>query len=152
MRNRWWIILMMAFGSSCLDSAECVKEGDTALVISFKNLSDGKDATVTLLHVTAEGTNNVFYKEDPDVLNTLTGKALLSVNPYAEETLFTFVFETEQRTLRVGYKNQVQFISEECGSDLKQIDLKILETQFDSVRVVNKVLTKDRTPNIEIFN
>lgn len=153
MKNWCWIILMIVLVSSCLESAECVKSGDTALVINFKKLSDGKADTVILLNVSAAGSDSVFYKSsDPDELDTLNGAALLAVNPYADETLFTFSYETQQVTLKVGYKNEVRFISEECGSDRVQMGLTILETQFDSVRVVNNVLTKNRTTNIEIYN
>jgi hypothetical protein len=153
MRTWCWIIILAVFASSCLETAECIKNGDTALVISFKKLSDGLADTVILYNISAVGSDSVFYKYlEPDKLDTLEGSALLAVNPYAEETLFTFLYEARQVTLKVGYKNEVQFISEECGSDRVQTDLTILETQFDSVRVVNNVLTRNRTTNIEIFN
>lgn len=144
---------MMVLASSCLESAECIKSGDTALIIRFKRLSDGKPDTVKLYNVAAEGSDYVFYKtSEPDELNILVDTVKLAVNPYAEETLFTFLLETETVTLKVGYRNEVRFISEECGGDRIQRDLTILETQFDSVRVVNDVLTKNRATNIEIYN
>lgn len=153
MRNWCWIILVIALASSCLDDPDCIRSGDTALVISFKKLIDGKADTVVLYNISAAGSDSVFYKSsDPDQLDTLNGSALLTVSPYAEETLFSFLFEAEVMTLRVGYKNEVRFISEDCGSDRVQYDLTILETQFDSVRVVNPVLSTNRTPNIEIYN
>ena len=152
MRNWLGIILVLMLASSCLESAECVKSGDTALVIEFKNLSDGKADTVTLYYISAVGSDSVFYKTDPDVLKQVLNPVLISVNPYAEQTEFTFVLETGPVTLTVGYRNEVRFISEECGSDRVQRDLNILETQFDSVKVVNSVLTKDRRTNIEIYN
>jgi hypothetical protein len=152
MKNWCWIIVVLMLASSCLESAECIKSGSPAMVISFKKLSDGTADTVSLYNITAEGTDFVFYKTDPDALDILNGSAVVSVNPYAEETLFTFYLETQPVTLRVGYKNEVRFISEECGSDRVQIDLTILETQFDSVRVVNNVLTRDSLTNIEIYN
>ena len=147
MRNWWWMLFMVGLATACLEDAECVKSGDTALVIKFKKLSDGKADTLFVVNVTAMGTDSVFYTS-----KQLNGSAVLSVNPYAGETEFTFVFEAEQKTLKVGYRNEVRFVSEECGTDRVQVDLKILETQFDSVRVVQPVLTKDRNTNIEIFN
>jgi hypothetical protein len=150
MKNWCWIIIVIALASSCLETAECVKRGSTGLVISFKKLSDGTADTVTLHSITAEGTDFVFYNAGPDGLDI--GAAVVSVNPYANETLFTFLIEAQPVTLKVGYKNEVRFISEECGGDRVQIDLTILETQFDSVRVVNNVLTRDSLTNIEIYN
>jgi hypothetical protein len=147
MRNWCWIIFMMVLASSCLEEAECVKSGDTALVIKFKKLSNGTADTLFVDQVVAAGADSVFYSSQP-----LNGTAVLSVNPYAEETEFTFVLESGQKTLKVGYRNEVRLISEECGSDRVQVDLTILETQFDSVRVVNSALTKNRATNIEIFH
>jgi hypothetical protein len=154
MRNWCWVIIVTVIASSCLDDPNCIRTGDTALVISFKKLADGKADTVVLYNISAEGSDSIFYKKstEPDKLDTLNGSALLAVNPYADETLFTFLFQTGVVTLKVGYRNEVQFISEECGSDRIQSHLKILETQFDSVRVVNPVLSINRTPNIEIYN
>jgi hypothetical protein len=152
MKNWCWILFVMLVVSSCLDDADCVKRGDNALVISFKKLSDGKADTVVFYNVSAAGADSIFYKSsEPDELDTLSA-ALLAVNPYAEETLFTFAFESESKTLKVGYKNEARFVSEECGSEQVQSNLTILETQFDSVRVVNSVLSTIRTTNIEIYN
>jgi hypothetical protein len=147
MRNWWWILSVIGLATACLEDAECVKSGDTALVIRFKKLSDGKDDALYVVSVTATGADSIFYKSQ-----TLNPYGFLPVNPYAEETEFVFVLETGQKTLKVGYRNEVRFISEECGSDRVQVDLAILETQFDSVRVVQPVLTNDRNPNIEIYH
>jgi hypothetical protein len=153
MKNWCWILFVLTIVSSCLDDPDCVRTADTALVISFKRLSDSKADTVILYSISAVGTDSIFYKStESDELDTLNGFALLSVNPYADETLFKFLFPLGQKIMRVGYKNTARFISEECGSERNQYDLTILETQFDSVRVVNPVLSIDRTPNIEIFN
>jgi len=104
--------------------------------------------------VEGDGADSVFYKysTETDKLDTLEGSALLAVNPFANETAFSFVFETEDKILKVGYKNEIKFISEECGSEQIQYALKILETEFDSVRVVNTRLSTSRTTNIEIYN
>lgn len=143
---------MLLIVSSCLEDADCLKRGDNALVISFKKLSDGKADTVVFYNVSAEGADSVFYKSsEPDELDTLSA-ALLAVNPYGNETLFTFTFESASKTLKVGYKNEIRFVSEECGSEQIQFNLTILETQFDSVRVVNSVLSTSRATNIEIYN
>ena len=145
---------MLIIVSSCLDEPDCLRNGDTALVISFIRLSDHKPDTIILYRVEGDGADSVFYKSstETDKLDTLEGTALLAVNPFANETLFSFVFETEEKLLKVGYKNEIKFISEECGSEQIQYALKILETEFDSVRVVNTRLSTSRTTNIEIYN
>jgi hypothetical protein len=140
--------------SACVDEPDCVRTGDNALIISFKKRLDGSTDTVILYNISAVGADSIFYKSsEPDELDTLNGSALLSVNPYSEETLFTFLFRFGvEKTLKVGYKSETRFISDECGSDRVQYNLTILETQFDSVRVVNNQLSTNRTTNIEIYN
>ncbi|MCC6156349.1 MAG: hypothetical protein IT367_21460 [Candidatus Hydrogenedentes bacterium] len=153
--KKWgWIVLVLLMAGACLDEPDCLPTGDTALVISFNRLLDGKRDTVILYTIEAAGSDSIFYKTNPEKLDTIdtqTKPVIVAVNPYAEETLFTFFLRVQQKNLRVGYKNETTFISEECGSDRVQYDLSVLETDFDSVRVINSVLSKNRTVNIEIY-
>jgi hypothetical protein len=157
MQRACWvlIIFLLVLGGSCLDNDICLRGADNALVIEFKKIVDEEDVrdTVTFLNIEAEGTNAVFYLQDPDVRDTITSKVVVTLNPYAEETTFTFNdFNGLAKTLRVGYKTEVKFVSEECGSERLQYDLKVLETSFNIVNVVRKNLDKGRFTNIEIFN
>jgi hypothetical protein len=158
MQKACWvlIIFLLVLGGSCLENDVCLRGADNALVIEFKKFSEGVTVTdtVTLQNIQAEGTNAVFYYEVPeDTVNTLYDGAIVTVNPYAEETLFTFNnFEGDTLILRVGYKTEVRFVSEECGSERLQYDLSIMETTFDSVRVVSNSLNKGESTNIEIFH
>lgn len=149
------MIFLVVLGGSCLDSDICLRGADNALVIEFKKLSDGLSDTVTFLNVEATGADSVFYKDNPDLIDTLfvDDVATISINPYADTTFFTFNdFRGEIKTLKVGYKTEVRFVSEECGSERLQYDLKILETTFDSVRVVRNSLDKGQSTNIEIYH
>ncbi|HMV07575.1 MAG TPA: hypothetical protein PK325_02715 [Cyclobacteriaceae bacterium] len=157
MQRACWvlIIFLLVLGGSCLDNDICLRGADNALVIEFKKFVEGIPVTdtVTFLNIEAEGTNAVFYLEDPDVTDTLRSKVVVTINPYANETLFTFNdFKGVTKTLRVGYKTEVRFVSEECGSERLQYDLKVLETSFNTVNVIRKNLDKGRSTNIEIFN
>jgi hypothetical protein len=163
MQKACWvlIIFLIVLGGSCLDNDVCLRGADNALVIEFKKFSEGiaVDDTVTFLNIEAEGTNVVFYRNDTtDVLDTLVEneEAIVTVNPYADETLLTFNHyggdSLVSKILRVGYKTEVRFVSEACGSERLQYDLIILETTFDSVRVVSNSLNKGQTTNIEIYH
>lgn len=157
MQRACWvlIIFLLVLGGSCLDNDICLRGADNALVIEFKKFVEGIPVTdtVTFLNIEAEGTNAVFYLEDPDELDTLESKTVVTIDPYAEETLFTFNdFRGETETLRVGYKTEVRFVSEECGSERLQYNLRVLETSFDSVRVIRNSLNKGRYTNIEIYH
>ncbi len=160
MQKACWvlIIFLLVLGGSCLDNDICLRGADNALVIEFKKFLDGVAVTdsAIFLNIEAEGTNGVFYMNDTtDILDTLN-LAVVTVNPYAEETLFTFNHyggdSLVAKVLRVGYKTEVRFVSEECGSERLQYDLQILETTFDSVRVVSSSLNKGQSTNIEIYN
>lgn len=141
---------MLVVAGSCLDEPECLRTSDSALYVNFTRLSDGKPDTIVVYNIDGGG-DSVFYKNNPDVLDTLEGKAILAVNPFENETVFTFSYETGTKTLRVGYKSQTRFVSEDCGSEQVLYDLSILETDFDSVRVVTNRLTTSKLTNIEIF-
>ncbi|MBX2964528.1 MAG: hypothetical protein KF845_00180 [Cyclobacteriaceae bacterium] len=150
MKNAFWLLLLPLF--SCLDQPDCLRTADTALVISFRKLEGGARDTVVLYQVAAAGADSVFYSP-ANVPDTLKGvNALLAVNPFNTETLFTFYFHESEKELHVGYNRQVRFVSDECGSEVFLSSLEILNTTFDSVRVVNHQLTKSRVVNIEIFN
>ena len=152
MKNWIWVIIIIGVAGSCLDDPECLRTSGSALRISIKRLSDSKSDTLIVYNITASGADSIFYKNDPEKLDTLVGSALLAVNPYANETVFTFHFETEDKILKVGYKTEARFISEDCGSEQVLYDLTILQTDFDSVRVVNNRLTKKAITNLEILN
>jgi hypothetical protein len=158
MQKACWVLiifLIVALGS-CLDNDICLRGADNALVIEFKKLSDGLADTVTFLNIEATGVDSVFYKDFPeDLTDTLfvDDVATVAVNPYAESTFFRFNdFRGEPQTLEVGYKTEVRFVSEECGSERLQYNLKVIGTSFDSVRVVRNSLNKGRSTNIEIYH
>ena len=151
MKSWFWIGLISVLLGACLDEPECLRKADTALVISFKKIVDGKADTLIFYNIAAVGSDSIFYKDQPEDLRDTLTSVLLAVNPFSSETTYTFQTQDEQVLLKVGYKSRTKFISEDCGSEQLLYDLKILETQFDSVRIVNKVLTTARQTNIEIY-
>jgi hypothetical protein len=146
-----WSVLALLF--SCLDEPDCTFNSDTALVIEFKKLLTGEKDTTVFYRVEAEGSDSIFYSQTPaDELDTLINTPMiLAINPFSETTSFTFFFPVLERKLTIGYLRKGKFISEDCGGEIVFNELTILETQFDSVRIVNPVLTKQRTTNIEIY-
>ena len=157
MKKWFFLIIVGLLVVSCLDEPDCLRLADSVLVVSFKKLDNTKD-TVILYTVTAESngqvSDSVFYDygNEPEA-DTLRGVAvLLEVNPYGNSTKFIFEMEGVQKFLEVGYNATVRFVSEDCGSETIVSALKIMSTDFDSVRVVNNVLVTSRPVNIEIFN
>lgn len=151
MRTALFVFCVVGF-ASCLDEPDCIRNADTALVIQFKRLLDGKNDTLIFYRVEAIGTDSIFYGQNPDVLDTLRGTSMiLSVNPYVTTTAFTFYLPVLDRTLSVEYDRTTRFISEDCGSEVSLSGLTVISTDFDSVRIVNQILSKARTVNIEIY-
>ncbi|MBL7843061.1 MAG: hypothetical protein KF846_16470 [Cyclobacteriaceae bacterium] len=149
MKKAFWLILLPLL--SCLDQPDCIRTSDTALVIDFRKLLTGEKDTTILLQVTAAGADSIFYSPG-NVPDTLRGvSAILAINPFDVETLYTFYLPGRERTLRVGYTKEARFISEDCGSEIFYSSLHVIDTEFDSVRIVNNQLTKNRFVNIEIF-
>lgn len=157
MQKACWVLvifLVVALGS-CLDNDICLRGADNALVIDFKKIVAGEevDDTVILLNVMAVGiSDSIFYGGIGDDYDTLTS-VTLTVDPFDNTTSFTFNdFKGLTKTLEVSYKTEVRFVSEECGSERLQYDLKIVNTTFNSARVVRNSLNKGRSTNIEIYN
>jgi len=152
MKNCGWSIVLVMLMGACLEDAECLRTADNSVVISFKKLADGTTDTLYVYKIAGSGADSIFYEDKPtDLRDTLTS-ATLTVNPFESETLYTFYFEAEQKTLKLGYKTEASFISEECGAELVHYDLQVLETQFDSVRVTFNRLTTSKQTNIEIYH
>ncbi|MCK6617040.1 MAG: DUF6452 family protein [Cyclobacteriaceae bacterium] len=146
------LAFFIVVASSCLDEADCIRNADTALVIQFKRLLDGKNDTLIFYRVEATGTDSIFYGQSPDVLDTLRGTPMiLSVNPNTPVTSFSFYLPVLEYSLSVEYDRSARFISEDCGSEVSLNNLRISFTDFDSVRVINPILSTARTVNIEIY-
>ena len=152
MRTGFVIFGMLAALFSCLDEPDCIKTADTALIIQFKKLIDGKNDTLIFYRVEAEGSDSIFYGQNPDVLDTLEGQPLVvAIDPFSDFTSFTFFLPLLDRRLKVGYSRSTRFISEDCGSESFFLQLTVLESEFDSVKIVSPVLSEERTTNIEIY-
>jgi hypothetical protein len=145
------VVFLMVVMTACLEEPDCLQQADTALIIDFKKLPDGITDTLIFSRIVAEGADSIFYFQTPvDKIDSLTS-VTLAVNPYANETLFVFYLGEFTKRLKVGYQTETSFISKECGSEQLHKNLIILESEFDSVRVVNNVLTTERLTNLEIY-
>ncbi len=150
-----WILAMVFLAGACLDKPDCISQGDNTLLIAFKKITGAGPVsdTVILYHITATGADTAFYKQQPtDLPDTLRGTpARVTVNPFADSTEFVFRFPAEEKILRVHYQRNYRFINEKCFSEVRISNLQVTFTNFDSVRVVQPVLLKKQTINLEIF-
>ena len=133
--------------AACLDEPDCYLLNNDRVGISFKKLVDSSADTVDLVH---------YGTVDPPLLfsdDTLGySRLVIPLNYFQDETTYFFEEFDTIRVLRLGYVSQAQFVSEKCGEKFVLSGLKVLEHNFDSVRLVTDVPTREgNSIQIEIF-
>jgi len=132
---------------SCLDEPDCYLLNNHLVGIAFKKLEDSTADTVEISN---------FGTLEPPVLflaDTSVSRILgLPLKYFEDETTFVLEDAGTVHTLRLGYRSQAQFVSEKCGEKFVLSELRILERDFDSVRLVTDFPTRDGSAiQIEIF-
>lgn len=134
---------------SCLDEPDCYNLNNNTVGISFRKMADNKADTVAIIDVAINGTDSVFYP-----MRLATGVEL-PLNFYTTESDIAFQFVTGEgavaNRLRLGYSSQIQFVSEDCGERFLISNLNVLESDFDSVRVVNASPGNTPSTNIIVY-
>ena len=145
-KRSWLFILVVITAAACLDEPDCFNLNNDVIGISFRKLEDSTADTVALV---ALGT------EEPPLLfglDTALSRVNLPLNYFKDETTFFFETEAAVHLLRLGYVSQAQFVSENCGEKFVLSRLRVLETSFDSVRLITDTPTSQGgTVHIEIF-
>jgi hypothetical protein len=140
-----WFLVFSLLAASCLDEPDCFSLNNYIIGISFKKLADSSIDTAEFMSIrTAEP--NIIFSEDT------ISRIILPLNYFENETSFLFESPDTTRILRLGYSSKAQFVSENCGERFVLSDLRVLETSFDSVRVLRDTPARDAgTIHIEIF-
>lgn len=144
-----WLLILMVFTGGCLDEPDCYQLNNHLLGIAFKKLGNSTADTVAI---------NAFGTFDPNVLflnrdTTISRLLGVPLNYFEDETTFFFQEPDTLRILRLGYLSQAQFVSEDCGEKFVLSALRVLEHNFDSVRLVSDFPTSNGTSiQIEIFH
>ena len=94
--------------------------------------------------------DSLLLKDSTNIFKPVTSLSG-ELNYFEHEGTLSFEDVEGPKFLSFGYTVKNQFISEECGSSFVLSDLRILEHDFDSVRVSNPTPTKTGGPNIEIY-
>jgi hypothetical protein len=137
MKKLTWFTFFLIFTLSCLDEPDCFQLHNDIIGVTFRVIGTGQGDSVLL-------------KDATDKYVTVTS-FMDSLNYFVEEGTFIFEEVDTTRSLSFAYTVKNQFISEECGSSFVLSDLRVLEHQFDSVRIVNSSPTKTGGPNIDIY-
>ena len=141
-----WFVFLLLMTAGCLDEPDCYLLNNNIVGISFKKLENSATDTVS---VTGFGT------VEPPLLfsnDTTLSRLYVPVNYFVDETAFFFENPEGVHILRLGYVSQAQFVSENCGEKFVLSSLRILESSFDSVRLVTDTPTREGSAiNIEIY-
>lgn len=145
-RTSAWFLVFLFMTAACLDEPDCFSLNNYFIGISFKKLEDSRADTIA---VAALGTVEPPLLFD---LDTTFSKRVLPLNYFEDETTFFIESEDTVRFLRLGYVSQAQFVSEDCGEKFVLSELRVIEHNFDSVRLVRDVPAIDgSTTHLEIF-
>ena len=141
-----WLLVFTLIAAACLNEPDCFNLNNEVVGISFKKLEDSSTDTASFV---AYGT------QQPPLLfglDTAVSRINLPLNYFEDETAYFFETSDAFHLLRLGYISQAQFVSENCGEKFVLSRLRILETSFDSVRLVRDTPTSQGgTVHIEIY-
>ncbi len=139
MKKLSWFIFFLVLATSCLDDPDCFQLHNDVVGVTFRVIGTGQGDSVLLKNFIKQGENSI--------ITSFNAK----LNYFEKEGLLMFEGEKENNFLAFSYTVKNQFISEDCGSSFELSDLRILDHDFDSVRIVNSTPTKGVGTNIEIY-
>lgn len=145
MKKFCWLAFFLILTAACLDEPDCYQLNNNYIGITFRVLGTGQGDSVLIRKFGAEEMN----KKLPSLsfpLNYFNELDEISIDALDQRE---GVFKT--RLLKYAYKVRNEFISEECGSSFNLSDLRIVEHDFDSARVLNSTPSKGGGTHIEIY-
>jgi hypothetical protein len=142
------VLLVLA---SCFNKGDCLKTNTDKVRIVFKSKTDGKNLSLRLNSVTAQGFPTVLISNQ-DVAGTFE----LRIDPNQAFTNFIFDYKvgevSDKDTLKLIYRPLARVPASDCGAFLYFTDLNYTKTGFDSIRIVNAQLLSDANIlNVQIF-
>ncbi len=142
----YWVMLILFSIAGCSEIVDCKRETKTTARISFFKKTDGTSLEISFDTITAIGTDSIFF----------TAKDTLSIydiplDPNSINTTFIFIRASVTDTLNLGYENQFVIIDEDCAPEIAFNNLEILNTSFDSLKIVESRLLIAVENNIKIF-
>jgi hypothetical protein len=148
-----WLFHILCIGMFCLLATACFNEptclftSSNQVRIAFRKVQNGLTDTLQVRGVVVTGIDSTYYE------NREVTRVLLPLNPEEETVLFFFDVEGEDQVMSMllSYKVITRVLSPTCGIEKEYLDLRVVSTNFDSVRVINKTIDRNIATNIEIF-
>jgi hypothetical protein len=150
-----WFLILLLFAVSCLDQPECYLLNNNFIGVAFRVMGSGSLDSAKLSQVLINGiphenstTQDIFDKTHDSLVSTLQ----LPLNYFENSSILTFNSTTSENSIIPSYERQTQFVSEECGPRYILSKLNVLETTYDSIRIVNNTPSRSADGrHIEIF-
>lgn len=130
------------------EEPDCVRETSTTINLSFYQLELNQPDTVFVNKISAIGSDSVLVSSTANV-----SRVSLPANPQTDSATFVFdIREYGVDTLTVTYQNGSRLIAEDCPFELIFSDLNYARNDFDSIRIVNKILLEAINEDIRVYN
>lgn len=149
MKRLSWFVFFSIIAVSCLDQPDCYQLNNNVAGFGFKIFGGSTDYW-DVTEVVSVGAEEVKWADTLGVIGVY-------LDPYANEISFamTGLFGNspvpETKNISLSYKSLVQFVSEDCGERHVFSDLKVLSTDFDSVKLMNDVPSNTGIVNFDIY-
>jgi hypothetical protein len=145
-------LMVLAGITACAPDEICFTDNSTQVRIDFKRvIYAGTDSaftendTLVFAQVRALDTDSIFV--DADTLSSV----ILPLNTGKNETTFVFDIGLEMHTLELRYQRTQRLISVDCGPEQIIDQLESVQSTFDSLAVLQPVLTEPPATNVEIY-
>ncbi len=93
-------------------------------------------------------TSGIVYTLTPE--NDTTSYIRLPMAPDRDTTVLRFVTDLGIDTVALSYTTRLTVVSPECGALRNFNDLRVINTSFDSIRVINPLLRSNVRTHVEI--
>ncbi len=155
-KNIGIFLLLMLVITACTTDETCRKsrkvEAGMTFYLDTINAQTGRWVEVKItfdsLWVNGVGNSKFLYEKKP------LGSIQVPLNQFAEESKFNLRMSNIYDTITVVYKNQLEFLSLECGS----IRTHVIDTAYttghfiDSITIINRNVNTQHVENIKLHH
>lgn len=146
MKGIIWFVFLLIIVCACLDEPDCFRVTNNQIGIVFRVLGSTRADSIPFEGLTISGANGVFD------INQQTGLLNIPLNIAVDESNILFIDSAgSTRFLNLAYFIQRQFVNDECGPKTNIINIRPVDSNFDSVRLVDGNAGAGGITNIELF-
>jgi hypothetical protein len=158
-----FFLLVVLMGASCFNEPDCLINASTAIKIDFRQTKTNPttqvrtvvDSALVFDSVIVSGIDTAYIKYK---LGQTFSSVTLPVDPRVKTMKYVFNIRstsgaiTRKDSIEFSYASESVVIAPRCGAYTYFLDLKILNTNYDSTKykLVSNRLLKG-TPNVQVF-